>query len=59
MITAGNEGLVHHMEVFYCDSEPKVEIPLYEGSCFAKERPEITKTCSKVSITLALHFNIM
>lgn len=47
-ITQGNEGLVHHMEVFYCDGEPHRDIPLYEGNCFAPDRPEITKSCSKV-----------
>ncbi|XP_060803307.1 tyramine beta-hydroxylase [Amyelois transitella] len=53
-ITRGNEGLVHHMELFYCDTDPKTEIPLYEGNCFASERPEITKTCSKVKSAWAM-----
>ncbi|XP_053609984.1 tyramine beta-hydroxylase [Plodia interpunctella] len=53
-ITRGNEGLVHHMELFYCDTDPKKEIPLYEGNCFAPERPEITKTCSKVKSAWAM-----
>ncbi|KAG6444520.1 hypothetical protein O3G_MSEX003409 [Manduca sexta] len=53
-ITKGNEGLVHHMEVFYCDSKPDVEMPMYEGNCFASDRPEITKTCSKVKAAWAM-----
>lgn len=53
-ITKGNEGLVHHMEVFYCDADPDKEIPLYEGNCFAPNRPEITKTCSKVKAAWAM-----
>ncbi|KAH9627911.1 hypothetical protein HF086_015355 [Spodoptera exigua] len=53
-ITKGNEGLVHHMEVFYCDADPNKEIPLYEGNCFAPNRPEITKTCSKVKAAWAM-----
>ncbi|XP_047029740.1 uncharacterized protein LOC124637375 [Helicoverpa zea] len=53
-ITKGNEGLVHHMEVFYCDTDPNKEVPLYEGNCFAPDRPEITKTCSKVKAAWAM-----
>lgn len=37
------------MELFYCDADADKDIPLYEGNCFAPERPEITKSCSKVS----------
>lgn len=54
IITRGNEGLVHHMEVFYCDSDPNKDIPLYEGNCFASDRPEITKMCSKVKAAWAM-----
>ncbi|XP_034831774.1 tyramine beta-hydroxylase isoform X1 [Maniola hyperantus] len=53
-ITKGNEGLVHHMEVFYCDADPNKEIPLYEGSCFSDARPESTKLCSKVKAAWAM-----
>ncbi|KAG7308475.1 hypothetical protein JYU34_005685 [Plutella xylostella] len=53
-ITKGNEGLVHHMEVFYCDTDHDKEIPLYEGSCFDPKRPEITKSCSKVKAAWAM-----
>ncbi|XP_063825725.1 tyramine beta-hydroxylase [Ostrinia nubilalis] len=53
-ITRGNEGLVHHMELFYCDADPNTDIPLYEGNCFAKERPDITKLCSKVKSAWAM-----
>ncbi|CAH4028352.1 unnamed protein product [Pieris brassicae] len=53
-ITKGNEGLVHHMEVFYCDANPQQEIPLYEGNCFASDRPETTKVCSKVKAAWAM-----
>ncbi|KAJ0176492.1 hypothetical protein K1T71_007671 [Dendrolimus kikuchii] len=53
-ITQGNEGLVHHMEVFYCDAGAATDIPLYEGNCFANDRPEITKTCSKVKSAWAM-----
>ncbi|XP_045498203.1 tyramine beta-hydroxylase [Colias croceus] len=53
-ITKGNEGLVHHMEVFYCDASPGREIPLYEGNCFAPDRPESTRLCSKVKAAWAM-----
>ncbi|NP_001243923.1 tyramine beta hydroxylase precursor [Bombyx mori] len=53
-ITPGNEGLVHHMEVFYCDEDPHKEMPAYEGNCFAAERPAITKSCSKVKAAWAM-----
>ncbi|CAH2048725.1 unnamed protein product, partial [Iphiclides podalirius] len=53
-ITKGNEGLVHHMELFYCDADPKKEIPLYNGNCFSPERPDITKLCSKVRAAWAM-----
>ncbi|XP_049873165.1 tyramine beta-hydroxylase [Pectinophora gossypiella] len=53
-ITHGNEGLVHHMEVFYCDADPDKAIPLYEGNCFAINRPEATKVCSKVKAAWAM-----
>ncbi|XP_026739132.1 tyramine beta-hydroxylase [Trichoplusia ni] len=53
-ITKGNEGLVHHMEVFYCDTDPHAVIPLYEGNCFDPNRPNITKTCSKVKAAWAM-----
>nr|AKL78855.1 tyramine beta hydroxylase [Chilo suppressalis] len=53
-ITKGNEGLVHHMELFYCDAEPNLEMPLYEGNCFANDRPEITRRCSKVKSAWAM-----
>ncbi|CAH0715379.1 unnamed protein product, partial [Brenthis ino] len=53
-ITKGNEGLVHHMEVFYCDADPNVEISMYEGNCFSSKRPESTKVCSKVKAAWAM-----
>ncbi|XP_046966055.1 tyramine beta-hydroxylase [Vanessa cardui] len=53
-ITRGNEGLVHHMEVFYCDDDPNKEMPLFEGNCFSPKRPESTKVCSKVKAAWAM-----
>lgn len=38
--------LVHHLEVFHCETEPQVEIPLYNGDCV--KMPVEAKVCSKV-----------
>lgn len=38
--------LVHHMEVFHCETDPTVEIPLYNGDC--DMLPKEAKVCSKV-----------
>ncbi|XP_072948838.1 tyramine beta-hydroxylase isoform X2 [Epargyreus clarus] len=53
-ISVGNEGLVHHMELFYCDAESNINIPLYEGNCFSPTRPDVTKVCSKVKAAWAM-----
>lgn len=45
-------GVVHHMEVFHCETGAEVEIPLYNGDCI--EQPEATKVCSKVLALWAL-----
>uniref|UniRef100_A0A034WQK7 Tyramine beta-hydroxylase n=1 Tax=Bactrocera dorsalis TaxID=27457 RepID=A0A034WQK7_BACDO len=38
--------LVHHLEVFHCETDPQVEIPLYNGDC--EKMPAEAKVCSKV-----------
>lgn len=42
-IQAGNEHLVHHMEVFHCVGPPEVEMPMYDGPCDGADRPEKTQ----------------
>ena len=54
IIQNGNEGLVHHMEVFHCMAPAKEEIPIYVGSCFAVERPETTMVCKRVLAAWAM-----
>ncbi|XP_037815839.1 tyramine beta-hydroxylase isoform X1 [Lucilia sericata] len=39
-------GVVHHMEVFHCETDWNVEIPLYNGDC--EQLPAEAKVCSKV-----------
>lgn len=38
--------LVHHMEVFHCETDPDIEIPQYNGDC--NDMPPEGKVCSKV-----------
>lgn len=41
-----NEGIVHHMEVFHCDTNVNVEIPLYNGDC--ESLPKEAEVCKRV-----------
>ncbi|KAF5286084.1 hypothetical protein FQA39_LY16430 [Lamprigera yunnana] len=54
VIQKGNEGLVHHMEVFHCIAPVDEIIPLYEGSCFAPDRPVKTEVCKRVIAAWAM-----
>ncbi|XP_018564071.1 tyramine beta-hydroxylase [Anoplophora glabripennis] len=53
-IQESNQGLVHHMEVFHCETAANEEIPLYIGNCFAKERPPKTQVCKRVLAAWAM-----
>lgn len=54
IIQAGNEHLVHHMEVFHCAGPVDLEIPMYEGPCDSADRPEKTQICKKVLAAWAM-----
>ena len=54
VITPGNEGLVHHMELFHCEAPIDVQMPPYKGNCFAPDRPEATMVCKKVIAAWAM-----
>lgn len=41
-----NEDIVHHMEVFHCETGVDVEIPLYNGDC--EQLPPAAKVCNRV-----------
>lgn len=45
-------GVVHHMEVFHCETDANVEIPLYNGDC--EQLPAAAKVCSKVMALWAM-----
>ncbi|CAG7731030.1 unnamed protein product [Allacma fusca] len=45
-IQHGNEALVHHMEVFHCETDVNTEMPLYSGPC--EQSPPEIKVCSRV-----------
>ncbi|XP_075227699.1 tyramine beta hydroxylase [Lycorma delicatula] len=54
VIQKGNEPLVHHMELFHCEAPAGKEIPLYDGDCMGKDRPEATQVCKKVIAAWAM-----
>ncbi|GAB6033666.1 hypothetical protein CHUAL_013726 [Chamberlinius hualienensis] len=54
VIVEGNEGLVHHMEVFHCEVEFGKQVPLYSGPCDGSSRPQSTQTCKKVIAAWAM-----
>lgn len=54
VIQSGNEGLVHHMEVFHCETEAEKVISDYSGPCFGEDRPEDTQVCKKVMAAWAM-----
>lgn len=41
-----NEDVVHHMEVFHCDTDANVVIPLYNGDC--DSLPPEAEVCKRV-----------
>uniref|UniRef100_A0A8C6RT32 Dopamine beta-hydroxylase n=1 Tax=Nannospalax galili TaxID=1026970 RepID=A0A8C6RT32_NANGA len=53
MVTEGNEGLVHHMEVFQCADEIP-SIPPYNGPCDSKMKPDRLNYCRHVLAAWAL-----
>ncbi|CAH1155572.1 unnamed protein product [Phaedon cochleariae] len=53
-IQQSSQGFVHHMEVFHCETNPDEEIPLYDGNCFASDRPAKTSVCKKVLAAWAM-----
>ncbi|XP_012520163.1 PREDICTED: dopamine beta-hydroxylase [Propithecus coquereli] len=53
VITAGNEALVHHMEVFQCAAEFD-SFPHFSGRCDSKMKPDRLKYCRHVLAAWAL-----
>ncbi|KAL2076717.1 hypothetical protein ACEWY4_027688 [Coilia grayii] len=57
VITAGNEAIVHHMEVFECapDTDPDMErVAPYSGPCDSKMKPPQLNYCRHVLAAWAL-----
>lgn len=52
MITKGNEGLVHHIEIFYCDAPKNHKVEKYDGPC--PDKPDSALVCSKVRAAWAM-----
>lgn len=53
IVTAGNEALVHHMEVFQCAAEFE-SFPAFSGPCDSKMKPERLNYCRHVLAAWAL-----
>ncbi|NXU50434.1 DOPO hydroxylase, partial [Turnix velox] len=53
VITAGNEALVHHMEVFQCAAEFDT-FPHYNGACDSKMKPDKLNYCRHVLAAWAM-----
>ncbi|CAG0879812.1 unnamed protein product [Darwinula stevensoni] len=50
-----SRGLVHHMEVFHCETrDPSAAIPLYRGHCHADDRPREVDVCKRVLAAWAM-----
>ncbi|XP_018325349.1 tyramine beta-hydroxylase [Agrilus planipennis] len=54
VIQTGNEGLVHHMEVFHCIAPATENIAIYVGPCFSTKRPHNTHVCKRVLAAWAM-----
>ncbi|XP_014250928.1 dopamine beta-hydroxylase [Cimex lectularius] len=53
IITRGNEGLVHHMELFHCESEDvNAILSQYSGPC--EKKPKELEVCKKVLAAWAM-----
>ncbi|GBL79541.1 Dopamine beta-hydroxylase [Araneus ventricosus] len=53
-IQEGNEGLVHHMEVFHCEVEADKKLPPWNGPCTSPAKPKILEACKRVLAAWAM-----
>ncbi|XP_017266055.1 dopamine beta-hydroxylase [Kryptolebias marmoratus] len=53
VITAGNEAIVHHIEVFECSPDMR-DVPQYSGSCDDKMKPRKLNFCRHVLAAWAM-----
>lgn len=49
-----NVALVHHMEIFHCEIDSKIELPDWNGPCNSPEKPVILEACKKVIAAWAM-----
>ncbi|KAG0710175.1 Dopamine beta-hydroxylase [Chionoecetes opilio] len=54
VIEAGNEDVVHHMELFHCEYPPGVTVPKYQGPCAAPDRAPEIDACKRVLAAWAM-----
>ncbi|KAG8195957.1 hypothetical protein JTE90_028931 [Oedothorax gibbosus] len=53
-IQEGNEGIVHHMEVFHCEVDAHKELPSWNGPCTSASKPPILEPCKRVLAAWAM-----
>lgn len=54
VIQKGNEGLVHHMELFHCEVEKETIVPSYMGPCDSEAKPRLLDSCKRVIAAWAM-----
>ncbi|KAG1652652.1 Tyramine beta-hydroxylase [Nymphon striatum] len=47
-VQAGNEPLVHHMELFHCEVDKDEDLPHWDGPCSSPNKPKILEACKRV-----------
>lgn len=48
IVSPQSEGVVHHMELFHCNVDPKTNIPAYNAACTSEQKPMNLTQCRRV-----------
>lgn len=54
VITNTSRGVVHHMELFHCVSDPRADMISYNGPCNSESKPDGLVQCRKVIAAWAM-----
>jgi len=57
VITEASKGIVHHMEVFHCVTDPRPDMTTYDGPCNSEAKPDGLIQCRKVIAAWAMGAN--
>lgn len=49
VISEASKGIVHHMELFHCITDPSEDMKKYSGPCNSESKPKGLVQCRKVS----------